>query len=74
MTNAPFIALTATFPYGIKETICESLCLREPALVSQTLDRPNIFLSASKSRGLNANTRIHTSDVHLAVFRVSTVV
>ena len=53
MTNAPFIALTATAPQGIKETICESLCLREPALVSHTLDRPNIFLSASKSRGLN---------------------
>ena len=62
MTNAPFIALTATAPYGIKETICESLCLREPALVSHTLDRPNIFLSASKSRGLNVSTRIHTSD------------
>ena len=60
MTNAPFIALTATAPQGIKETICESLCLREPALVSHTLDRPNIFLSASKSRGLNVSICIHT--------------
>ena len=58
MTNAPFIALTAAASY----TICEFLCLREPALVSHTLDRPNIFLSASKSRGLNISTHIHTSD------------
>ena len=25
MTNAPFIALTATAPQGVKETICESV-------------------------------------------------
>lgn len=55
MTDAPFMALTATAPQDIKSTICKSLCLKEPAMVSQTLDRPNIYLSASKSKGLNVS-------------------
>ena len=49
MTNAPFIALTATAPYGIKETICDSLCLREPALVSHTLTGPTFSFLLAKA-------------------------
>ena len=55
MTDAPVIALTATAPHNIQTTICESLALKEPAVVSHTLDRPNIYLSASKSKGFDVS-------------------
>ena len=52
LTEAPIIALTATAPEEIKSSVCDSLGLFEPAVISQTLDRPNIFFSASRSKGL----------------------
>ena len=51
MTDAPFVALTATAPQDIKAAISKFLLLKEPAMVYQTLDRPNIYLSANKSKG-----------------------
>lgn len=65
LTDVPFMALTATAPPGIKATICASLGLKEPVVVSKTLDRPNIYLSIHKSKGINVSTptRCLTMDV-----------
>lgn len=71
MTDAPIIALTATAPHAIRTSVCSSLGLSEPAVILQTLDRPNIYLSTSKSRGLSVSSicaRIHvhiTLTIHL---------
>ena len=50
LTEAPIIALTATAPEEIKSSICDSLGLFEPAVISQTLDRPNIFSLPVKAK------------------------
>jgi superfamily II DNA helicase RecQ len=65
LTDVLFMALTATAPPGIKATICASLGLKEPVVVSQTLDRPNIYLSIRESKGINVSipTRCLTMDV-----------
>ena len=55
LTNVPIIALTATAPSHVKDAICSSLGLEKPAVVLQTLDRPNIFFSICKSKGLNVS-------------------
>ena len=55
LTDVPLIAVTATAPIVVQSEICDSLGLKEPAVILQTLDRPNIFLSCSKSKGLNVN-------------------
>ena len=60
LSDAPIIALTATAPHGIKTSICDSLGLSEPAVILQTLDRPNIYLSTCKSRGLRVSSSVHT--------------
>ena len=52
LCDAPVIALTATAPYDIQSCICSSLGLSEPVLILHTLDRPNIYLSVCKSKGL----------------------
>ena len=39
----PIIALMATAPSHVKDAICSSLGLEKPAVVLQTLDRPNIY-------------------------------
>ena len=57
MTDVPFIALTASAPLHVKEIIIESLHLKSPAIVCHTLDRPNIFLSMSKSTTLEVSVR-----------------
>ena len=66
LTEVPIIALTATAPQEIKSSICASLGLSEPAVISQTLDRPNIFLSLSKSKGLNVSMDAY-SHIHVHV-------
>ena len=58
LTDAPLIAVTATAPKAIQSKICDSLGLKEPAVISQTLDRPNIYFSCSKSKGLNVSDYI----------------
>ena len=52
LTNAPFMALTASAPPNIESQICRSLYLHKPVVVSQPLDRYNIYFSASKSVGV----------------------
>ena len=58
LTDVPIIALMATAPQVVKASICSSLGLTEPVVVSHTLDRPNIFLSACKSKGLNVSVHV----------------
>lgn len=56
LTDVPIIGLTATAPHAIRTSICSSLGLSEPAVILQTLDRPNIYLSTSKSRGVSVSS------------------
>ena len=58
LTDAPFMALTASAPANTqsKIIIIESLYLKDP-IVSQSLDRANIFLSASPIRSVNVSYR-----------------
>ena len=52
-TATPFIeALTASAPQEIKATIISSLHLNELVVVTQKLDRPNIYLFMCRSVGL----------------------
>lgn len=46
------MALTATASSETQAAICKSLCLNEPAIVSQSVDRPNIYLSAGPKKEL----------------------
>lgn len=50
LTDVPIIALTATALHAIRISICSSLGL------AVILDRPNIYLSTSKSRGVSVSS------------------
>ena len=50
-TSAPFMAVTATASSATQELICQSLHLVNPVVVSCSLNRPNIYLSASIMKG-----------------------
>ena len=52
LSKAPFIALTASAPPHVQAEILTSLHMHDPVFVSQPLDRPNIYMSASKSLGV----------------------
>lgn len=52
LTDAPFMALSASAPPLVTKAIEESLHLKSPVHISHSLDRPNIFFSLSKSKGL----------------------
>ena len=54
--------------------ICDSLGLKEPAVISQTLDRPNIFLSCSKSKGLNVTDYVPMHLCRIVGFSPYTVI
>ena len=56
LTNAPFMALTASAPPEIETTIISSLHLKESVVVTRQLDRPNIYLSVCKSVGLKVSS------------------
>ena len=43
--NAPIAALTATTTTGDRQTISNTLCLKNPKLVIANLNRPNIFFA-----------------------------
>lgn len=58
LTNVPFMALTATASKETQTAICDSLHLNNPVVISQTVDRPNIYLSASPIR--NISVSLHT--------------
>ena len=56
LTDAPFMALTASAPANTQSKIIESLHLKDP-IVSQSLDKANIYLSASPIRSVNVSYR-----------------
>ena len=53
LVGAPFMALTASAPPSVRSEITSSLFLVDPVIVSQDLDRRNIFMSASPIKSLN---------------------
>lgn len=65
-TDAPFMALTASAPPDVQTTITECLNLNNPVIVSRSLDRHNISLSATPLKNLNVGIPILTiSDLQL---------
>lgn len=50
-TNAPFMALTASANSDVQKLIQSSLHLHYPVVVSQSLDRPNVFFSVGEIKG-----------------------
>ena len=58
LTDAPFMALSASAPPSIMKIIEESLQLKSPVHIRHSLDRPNIFLSCAKSKSLAVSYRL----------------
>ena len=52
LTKCPFMALTASAPPTVESSIKSSLSLVSPVVVSQPLNRSNIYLSVSKKSSL----------------------
>ena len=57
LSRAPFMALTASAPPHVEAEILRSLYMHDSVFVSQPLDRPNIYISASKSLGVKVRVR-----------------
>lgn len=57
LADVPFMALSASAPPSIAREIQESLNMKSPVHISHSLDRPNIFLSYSKSKGLSVSKK-----------------
>lgn len=57
--KSPFMALTATASENTYHCIVESLHLNN-AVVSRSLDRPNIYFSVSPAKGLKSKIRKYT--------------
>ena len=55
------MALTATASADTQCSVVESLDMRNPLVVSQCLNRPNIFYSASAMKGMSVS--IHVIDL-----------
>ena len=53
------MALSASAPPDIARDIVESLHLNHPHTVVHSLDRPNIYFSCSKSKGLAVSSNIN---------------
>lgn len=51
--NAPIAALTATATTGDRQTISNTLCLRNPKRVIGNLNRPNIFFAKVFREGID---------------------
>ena len=55
VTSVPFMALTATASSTTQKLISQSLHLEIPVVVSCSLNRPNIYFSASSMKGYNVS-------------------
>ena len=55
LTNAPFMALTATAPPNVEAALMNSLHMSNAVIMRQPLDRPNIYLSASRGFGIKVS-------------------
>lgn len=65
LSKAPFIALTASAPPHVQAEILSSIHMHDPLFVSQPLDRPNIYMSASKSLGVKVIHYMQNGIVHI---------
>ena len=59
LRNAPIMALTATASSDAQSSIIGSLSMSEPVIISQGLNRPNIFFSASGVKSLDESIFSH---------------
>lgn len=59
LTEAPFMALTASAPPSVRSRIIMSLHLKEPVIISGDLNRRNIFISASVIRSLDVGVMVN---------------
>ena len=58
LTSVPFMALTASAPPEVRATIIKLLHLSNPVYVEGSLDRPNIYMSASTIKSVNVSVRL----------------
>ena len=68
LVDVPFMALTASAPPEVQADITNTLHLRSPITVSCSLDRPNVFISASRITSLSVSSSCLS--VHHNSFRV----
>ena len=59
------MALTASAPADVEAVIQSSLHMHEPVVVSQSLDRANIYMSASVSKGMKVRVKPWTLPAHI---------
>lgn len=55
LTDVPFMALTATASSEVQSSIENSLSMERPVVISQNLDRPNIFYSVGVIKSLDVS-------------------
>ena len=55
LSKAPFMAPTASAPPHVEAETLSSLHMHDPVFVSQPLNRPNIYISASRSVGVKVS-------------------
>jgi superfamily II DNA helicase RecQ len=55
LTNVPFMALTATANEEMQASIEESLNMTEPVVISRSVDRPNVYYSASTIKSIDVS-------------------
>ena len=55
LTNAPFMALTATANEEMQASIEESLNMAEPVVISRSVDRPNVYYSVSTIKSIDVS-------------------
>ena len=68
LTTAPFLALTASAPPSIVSEIAETLHFTDPVNVFRPLNRPNIFLSASRSTSISVSCVFLTYFTSVVIF------
>ena len=64
-TRVPFMALTATASDTTSAAIIKSLHLNQPAMISRSLNRHNLYFSVSPSKGLKVSTERHYTCTYL---------
>ena len=56
----PFLALTATAPLYLINSITDSLILRNPVIIRKNPNRENVYLEKKTCLGLSTNNHIYT--------------
>lgn len=63
LINAPFVALTATASEEMQSSIEESLNMAEPLVISRSVDRPNVYYSASPIKSIDVSLSVQINCV-----------